>query len=126
MGVGNADTLTSDVYDIEGILSCPKGIDPSAPLFASCDTCSKSSTAYDHTPFSRWAHAEIEEAECGRLNGVARDRRGQREESECLFCIWAIGMSYRRREDVLYVYLKTLMEAMAVMRGGNSSGTHLS
>lgn len=30
------------------------------------------------------------------------------------------------RDDVVYVYLSTSIEAMAVMREGNSSGTHLS
>ena len=120
------DILTGDVYDVGGVLRCPKGIDPPAPLFAGCDTRSKSITSYDHGAISRWTDTEIKEAQCRRLNGVARDRRGQGEESKGLACIWAMEMSYRGHREAQYVYLRTWMEAMAVMREGNSSGTHLS
>jgi hypothetical protein len=117
------DTLTGDVYDVGGVLRCPKGIDPSASLFAGCDTRSKNITSYDHTAISGWADTEIKEATCRSLNGVARDRRGQGEESKGLLCVWAMEMSYGGRRDGQCVYLRTSMEAMAATREGNSSGT---
>lgn len=99
-GSGNTvDTLTGDVYDVGGVLRCPKGIDPPAPFFAGCDTGSKSITSYDHTAISRWTNTEIKEAKCRNLNGVARDRRGQGEESKGFSCVWAREVSYRGRHD---------------------------
>lgn len=86
------DTLTGDVYDVGGVVRCPKGIDPCAPLFAGCDTGTKGSTSNDDTTISRWAHTKIQEASCGRLNGVAGNRRGQREESKGFFCVWAMDV----------------------------------
>lgn len=123
-GSGKKDTPTGNVYDVGGVPGSPKGIDPSAPLFAGCHTRSKGSTSYDHTAISRRTHAEVEEATCGRLNGVAGGRRGHGEEIKGLLGVWTVDMSYRGRQDE-GEYLKTWMEAMTAMRVGNSSGTHL-
>lgn len=66
IGVGMGwPPLTGDVYDVGGILRCPKGIDPSAPVFAGRNTRTKISTPDDHTALSSRTHTEIKEAICG-------------------------------------------------------------